>query len=563
MDTKLPTDPRIHLSDKEVQIFKLVLATCAHHGLKTTVRVAGGWVRDKLLGRISGDLDLAVDDCTGAEFAQKLVSYMQQTKLGEHSRVAVIKSNPDQSKHLETATFTVFGYPIDITNLRTEIYKPDSRIPEMKMGSVEEDCMRRDFTVNALYYNINTGQVEDYKGGLKDLASGLLRCPAPPSQTFRDDPLRVLRAVRFAARLNYRIDESVASAAQQPEVQQELATKVSRERYGIEIDKMVGESVRTVAAFRTICEWGLRPIVFASPPKMENDPERRLIPSLSDPLALLSEEEGKRRQAVDELCLSRMTAAESLCQNASEVYPSISFYQGNPLLRRALMYAAFLSPYHGIRYPTGKDKFASVLQFIIRDSIKLPMTTVDSSIRVCTAAHAVAMLLQQVDEQKSFTSSSEREETKLISSEEIQLASGRWLKIAKELWPAALDLGRVLLLESASSSSESARTTLLLQQWNAYRTFLLNQSDLLSADGKSGVWDWKPLLNGKEITTILELPPGPTLGILVDIVGEWRILHPRATKDECISYVESSVKLRAKELVAERQQKAAAAAAKK
>lgn len=79
--------------------------------------------------------------------------------------IGVIKINPDQSKHLETATFKIHGVDIDANNLRTEVYSSCSRIPVTVLGTPREDAMRRDFTINAMFYNIKTKQIEDYLTG--------------------------------------------------------------------------------------------------------------------------------------------------------------------------------------------------------------------------------------------------------------------------------------------------------------------------------------------------------------------------------------------------------------
>jgi tRNA nucleotidyltransferase (CCA-adding enzyme) len=98
--------------------------------------------------------------------------------------------------------------PIDLVNLRKEEYALDSRIPTVAFGTPLEDALRRDLTINALFYNINTGQVEDYtEHGIEDLKAGRIRTPLNPEQTFKDDPLRILRVFRFAARYNFSCDQ--------------------------------------------------------------------------------------------------------------------------------------------------------------------------------------------------------------------------------------------------------------------------------------------------------------------------------------------------------------------
>lgn len=106
-------------------------------------------------------------------------------------RTAVIQSNPDQSKHLETARMKLHDMWIDLVNLRSETYAEGSRIPKMEFGTPEQDALRRDFTINSLFYNLNERAVEDLTGrGLQDLRAGVMRTPLPPNETFMDGTWR-------------------------------------------------------------------------------------------------------------------------------------------------------------------------------------------------------------------------------------------------------------------------------------------------------------------------------------------------------------------------------------
>lgn len=121
------------------------------------MRVAGGWVRDKLMGKESKDIDIALDDIYGEDYAKLICKklYNGEVKYG------VVKANSEKSKHLETATLKVHGIFIDLVNLRSETYTEESRVPQIKIGTPEEDAYRRDLTINAMFYNINKGVVED------------------------------------------------------------------------------------------------------------------------------------------------------------------------------------------------------------------------------------------------------------------------------------------------------------------------------------------------------------------------------------------------------------------
>ncbi|KAL9317742.1 hypothetical protein ACSQ67_014259 [Phaseolus vulgaris] len=292
---------RIDLSDIERSIFDRLLATLRHFHLETQLRVAGGWVRDKLLGKECYDIDIALDNMMGTEFVDKVREYL--LTIGEDAQgVCVIERfffcffffcvlftglvaglgcdcqtghtnllpNPDQSKHLETARMRLFDMWIDFVNLRSEEYTENSRIPsKQRFGTAEEDAYRRDLTINSLFYNINTDSVEDFtKRGILDLKSGKIVTPLPPKATFLDDPLRVLRAIRFGARFEFTLDEDLKVAAACDDVKDALAAKISRERIGTEIDLMISGN-QPVKAMTYICDLTLFWIVFSLPPEFE------------------------------------------------------------------------------------------------------------------------------------------------------------------------------------------------------------------------------------------------------------------------------------------------------
>lgn len=133
----------------------------------------------QLLGRDSNDIDICLADMMGVPFVEQFVAYLSEKKHIPIHKVAKIESNPDQSKHLETARTTLFGIELDFVNLRHEEYADNSRIPTgvvsriilpdhrwltlvQKFGTPLEDALRRDITINALFYNVHTRAVEDH-----------------------------------------------------------------------------------------------------------------------------------------------------------------------------------------------------------------------------------------------------------------------------------------------------------------------------------------------------------------------------------------------------------------
>ncbi|CAI5759426.1 unnamed protein product [Candida verbasci] len=238
----------ITLNESETKIRNLLVNYCDYYNQNVNnkvspleLRITGGWVRDKLLGNESHDIDIAINHLTGEEFANGLQEYLKEYQpdfITNH--VHTIKMNPEKSKHLETCTTKLYNMDIDFVNLRSEIYTYDSRVPTIKFGTPEEDAKRRDATLNALFYNLNENKIEDYTGvGLKDLQQGILRTPLPPIKTFLDDPLRIIRLIRFASKFNFIIENETLNAMKEPHNQEALSTKISKERIENELRKIL------------------------------------------------------------------------------------------------------------------------------------------------------------------------------------------------------------------------------------------------------------------------------------------------------------------------------------
>ena len=119
----------------------------------------------------------------------------------------VIKANSEKGKHLETAAIKVHDIFIDLVNLRSDDYTNTSK---QQIGTPKEDAMRRDLTINSMFYNINTRKIEDFtEMGLQDMQAKVIRTPLKAVETFIDDPLRLIRSVRFAHRFDFTIHEDI------------------------------------------------------------------------------------------------------------------------------------------------------------------------------------------------------------------------------------------------------------------------------------------------------------------------------------------------------------------
>ena len=214
---------------------------------KIPAYVVGGYVRDMLLGRTSNDIDIMVEG-DGIEFAKKL------------SKILHVNVTVDYEK-FGTALIPHPDLEIEVASARKEKYETYSRKPKITPASVEEDMSRRDFTINAISASIlpdNFGEILDPFEGIKDLQKGLIITPLDPDETFSDDPLRMLRAVRFGAQLEYQVASTTLDSISRNVQRLEI---ISWERIRDEILKCL-KSNKPSIAFYLMKDTGLLKHVF-------------------------------------------------------------------------------------------------------------------------------------------------------------------------------------------------------------------------------------------------------------------------------------------------------------
>ncbi len=138
-------DQQIQLNSVEQNIFKLLLDVkySVSKLQNTSIVIVGGWVRDKLLGFESDDIDIALSDITGADFVQYIQQFVQSKNIEGVGKTYIVEENIEKSKHLATAGIDLFGQKVEFVNFRSEEYG-DSRVPVMKMGTPQEDAERLD-----------------------------------------------------------------------------------------------------------------------------------------------------------------------------------------------------------------------------------------------------------------------------------------------------------------------------------------------------------------------------------------------------------------------------------
>jgi poly(A) polymerase len=222
----------------EHPLFHLVSETAREVGVRAFV--IGGYVRDCFLGRANKDIDIVVE-MPGQVGHDGVVrpGILLAEAIGKkcHARVSVFKN-------FGTAMLRYHGIEVEFVGARKESYHRDSRKPIVEDGTLEEDQLRRDFTINAMAFSLQAkdyGALVDPFGGIKDLAAGIIRTPLEPEQTYSDDPLRMLRAIRFAARLS--TDERkftiVPESLEAMKVMAERLQILSKERIVEELNKML------------------------------------------------------------------------------------------------------------------------------------------------------------------------------------------------------------------------------------------------------------------------------------------------------------------------------------
>ncbi len=234
------------LSKIDAKIFHTIGNLADELGLECYL--IGGYVRDLLLDRGSKDIDVVVVG-NGVAFAESL-----KKRLGRGSQLAVFKT-------YGTAQLKYNNTEIEIVGARKESYSHNSRNPIVEQGSLEDDQNRRDFTINALAICLNSqrfGELIDPFGGLNDLETKTIRTPLDPDITFSDDPLRMMRAIRFATQLGFNIKDETLVAIWRNRDRIKIITK---ERISDEINKIM-LSQKPSVGFYLLDKTGLLPLIF-------------------------------------------------------------------------------------------------------------------------------------------------------------------------------------------------------------------------------------------------------------------------------------------------------------
>jgi putative nucleotidyltransferase with HDIG domain len=232
--------------NKNLKLFKIISEVAEKNG--QSVYIVGGYVRDLLMKRkASTDIDFVTEQ-SGIKLAQNVGK-----ELDPKMKVAIFKT-------YGTAMIRYKDLELEFVGARKESYTEDSRKPEVEGGTIEDDQKRRDFTINAMAIALNKenfGELIDPFNGIEDMEKGILRTPLEPAQTYSDDPLRMMRAVRFASTLQFRIEEKSLEAIKQ---EAERIKIVSMERIMVEFNKIM-LSQKPSVGLRLMEETGLMKLI--------------------------------------------------------------------------------------------------------------------------------------------------------------------------------------------------------------------------------------------------------------------------------------------------------------
>jgi poly(A) polymerase len=429
-----------HLS---LPIFKTI-SDCANQ-LGVDAYVIGGFVRDIYLNRSSKDIDV-VTIGKGIELAE-----LVHKKLGEHAHLSVFKN-------FGTAQVKLEDLEIEFVGARKESYDRNSRKPIVEDGSLIDDQNRRDFTINALAIGLsksNYGKLLDSFNGVNDIEQKIIRTPLEPDITYSDDPLRMMRAIRFASQLNFTIEhESLLAITRN----KERIAIVSKERVTDELNKIILSPIPSVG-FKLLFDTGLLHLIFPEMAKLYG------VETIN----------GKTHKDNFYHTLEVLDNAAKKSDNLWLRWAAILHDIAKPPTKR-------FEPDHGWTFHGHEDKGARMVPKIFTD-LRLPLNEKMKYVQKLVLLHLRPIVLAKTE----ITDSA----------------------IRRLLFEAGDDIDDLMALcEADITTKNPTKVKRYLQN------FELVRSKLKELEEKDKIRNWQPPVSGEEIMSIFNLPPSKKVGDL-------------------------------------------------
>ncbi len=429
--------------------FKIIGAACDESGVEGYV--IGGYVRDCLLQRDCKDIDVVVTG-SGIEFAEKCAK-----KLGNGIHVTVFRN-------FGTAMLVYKDWNIEFVGARKESYRSNSRKPLVEEGSLEDDQNRRDFTINALAIGLNGknyGMLLDPFSGISDLNAGIIKTPLEPSITYSDDPLRMMRAIRFATQLGFQIESKSLAAISE---NKDRINIVSKERISDELNKILLPPVPSVG-FKLLFDTGLLFIIF---------PQMTALYGV-DTIAGKSHKDNfyHTLQVIDNI--SRNT------QNLWLRWAAVLHDIAKPISKR-------FEPGIGWTFHGHEDKGARMVPVIFAQ-LKLPLNDKMKYVQKLVLLHLRPIVLAQ----------------NIVTDSAIR----------RLLFEAGDDIDDLMTLCQADITSKNE-----LKVKKYLNNFELVKQKLVEVEAKDQLRNWQPPITGEMIMEAFGLKPGPEIGIIKNAIRE-------------------------------------------
>lgn len=424
-------------------IFKII-SDCANK-LGVEAYVIGGYVRDIFLQRDSKDIDI-VTIGKGIELAE-----MVHQTLGEEAHLSVFKN-------FGTAQVKFNDLEIEFVGARKESYNRHSRKPIVENGTLNDDQNRRDFTINALAIGVSQnifGDLLDPFDGVNDLENKIIRTPLEPGITYSDDPLRMMRAIRFATQLNFTIEEESFKAISE---YKERISIVSKERITDELNKIILAPVPSVG-FKLLFDTGLLHLIFPQMVKLHG----------------IETVNGKSHKDNFYHTLEVLDNVAKKSDNLWLRWAAILHDIAKPATKR-------FEPDHGWTFHGHEDKGAKMVPKIF-ESLRLPLNEKMKYVQKLVLLHLRPIVLAKTE----ITDSAVR----------------------RVLFEAGDDIDDLMCL------CEADITTKNLNKVKRYlQNFEIVRSKLKELEEKDKIRNWQPPVSGEEIMSIFNLPPSKKVGDL-------------------------------------------------